>query len=202
MFFAAPDDVTVYLVVNDYGKLGRAFVETDIAEADRETVLRNFVTGQYSNALQVVAFNTAEGWSRDVSEDIAGELLERAVEGDDNLAEDTKRFIERHVNLGDKRPPARSVRRPEAGKQRQLAESETSALPIRNPACRRLGYDKAICERPIGRNRRRGLLRIGRCSKAIEQSRKEPGERQSRSRAQKLRAVTVTAPAAIFGCRS
>jgi hypothetical protein len=41
MFLAAPDDVTVYLVVNDYGKLGRAFVETDIAEADRETVLRN-----------------------------------------------------------------------------------------------------------------------------------------------------------------
>jgi hypothetical protein len=30
------DDVTVYLVVNDFGKFGRAFVETDIAEADRE----------------------------------------------------------------------------------------------------------------------------------------------------------------------
>jgi hypothetical protein len=31
-----PDDVTVYLVVNDFGEFGRAFVETDIAEADRE----------------------------------------------------------------------------------------------------------------------------------------------------------------------
>jgi len=62
-----PDDVTVYLVVNDFGEFGRAFVETDIAEADRETVIRNFVSGQYSNALRVVAFNTAEGWSRDVS---------------------------------------------------------------------------------------------------------------------------------------
>jgi hypothetical protein len=112
MFFAAPDDVTVYLVVNDYGKLGRAFVETDIAEADRETVIRNFLSTQYSNALRVVAFNTAEGWSRDVSEDIAGELLERAFDSGDNLVEDTKRFIERHVNLGDKRPPAPSVRRP------------------------------------------------------------------------------------------
>jgi hypothetical protein len=29
---------------------GRAFVETDIAEADRETVLQNFLSGQYSNA--------------------------------------------------------------------------------------------------------------------------------------------------------
>jgi hypothetical protein len=40
-----PDDVTVYLVVNDFGEFGRAFVETDIAEADRETVIRNFVSG-------------------------------------------------------------------------------------------------------------------------------------------------------------
>ena len=66
-----PDDVTVYLVVNDFGKFGKAYVETDIAEADREAIIRNFISGQYSNALRVVAFNTAEGWSRDVSEDIA-----------------------------------------------------------------------------------------------------------------------------------
>jgi len=42
----------------------------------------------------VVAFNTAEGWSRDVSEDIADELLQRACDADENLGEDTKRFIE------------------------------------------------------------------------------------------------------------
>jgi hypothetical protein len=36
-------------------------------------------TGQYSDALRVVAFNTAEGWSRDVSEDIAAEVLEEAL---------------------------------------------------------------------------------------------------------------------------
>src|ERR1700681_2647204 len=105
-----PDDVTVYLVVNDFGSLGRAFVETDIAEADRETIIRNFLTGQYSNALRVVAFNTAEGWSRDVSEDIAGEVLERAFDADENLGEDTKRFIDRHVRPGNNRSPPPSVR--------------------------------------------------------------------------------------------
>ena len=57
-----PRDVTVYLVVNDFGQFGKAYVETDIAEADCETVIRNFLSGQYSNALRVVAFNTAEGW--------------------------------------------------------------------------------------------------------------------------------------------
>jgi hypothetical protein len=115
------DDVTVYLVVNDFGTPGCAFVETGISEADRETVLRNFLTGQYSNALRVVAFNTVGGWSRDVSEDFAGELLERASDGDDVLTEVTRRFITRHLNLGEKRPPAPSVRRRVEGRQRVVA---------------------------------------------------------------------------------
>jgi hypothetical protein len=76
------EDVTVYLVLNDHGQFGIAYDETDPAKADRETILRNFLTGQYSNALRVVAFNTAEGWSRDVSEDIADELLQRACDAD------------------------------------------------------------------------------------------------------------------------
>jgi hypothetical protein len=105
------DDVTVYLVLNDHGKNGIAYDETDPAQADRETIIRNFLSGQYSNALRVVAFNTAEGWSRDVSEDIAGEVLEQAFDADDNLGEDTKRFIDRHVTPGQKRPPAPSLRR-------------------------------------------------------------------------------------------
>src|SRR5580704_1156130 len=105
------DDVTVYLALNDHGQFGIAYVETDPAEADRETIIRNFLSDQYSNALRVVAFNTVEGWSRDVSEDIAGKVLERAFDADDNLGEDTKRFIDRHVTPGDKRPAAPSVRR-------------------------------------------------------------------------------------------
>jgi hypothetical protein len=106
---AYSDDVTVYLVLNDHGQFGIAYDETDPAEADRETIIRNFLSGQYSDALRVVAFNTAEGWSRDVSEDIAGEVLERAFDADDNLSEGTKR---RHVTPGEKRPPAPSLRRP------------------------------------------------------------------------------------------
>jgi hypothetical protein len=91
------DDVTVFLVLNDYGRLGLAYDETDPAKADRETIIRNFLTGQYSDALRVVAFNTAEGWSSDVSEDIALEILQRAFDADDTLGDDTKRFIDRHV---------------------------------------------------------------------------------------------------------
>jgi hypothetical protein len=37
-------------------------------------------------------------------------VLERAFDADDNLSDDTKRFIDRHVSPGEKRPPAPSVR--------------------------------------------------------------------------------------------
>jgi len=115
------NDVAVYLVVNDSGCIVRAFVETDVAEADRETVIRDFLSGQYSNARRVVAFNIAEGWSRDVSEEIAWEVIDRTFDADDTLSENTKRFIDRFVTQGEKRPPAPSVRResiPGSGKKR------------------------------------------------------------------------------------
>jgi hypothetical protein len=65
------DNVTVHIVLNDFGKLGRAYVETDEAEADEWTVVSNIMDGEYSNPARVVAFNIAEGWSRDVTEAIA-----------------------------------------------------------------------------------------------------------------------------------
>ena len=74
-----PDEhnVTVYIVLNDFGQLGRSYLETDEAEADEKTVVSNIISGQYSNPIRVVAFNTVEGWSRDVTEDIAHAVLER-----------------------------------------------------------------------------------------------------------------------------
>ena len=36
--------------------------------------------GQYSHLIRVVAFNIAEGWSRDMTMDIADELRRRYVE--------------------------------------------------------------------------------------------------------------------------
>jgi hypothetical protein len=68
-----PDNNTdVYIVIEDFGHLGRAYVETELDAADRESIIRDFISGQYENALRVVSFNIAEGWSRDVSEDVAG----------------------------------------------------------------------------------------------------------------------------------
>jgi len=40
---------------------------------DRETLIRD-LEGQYGYPVRIVAFNTTEGWSRDVTADIADEL--------------------------------------------------------------------------------------------------------------------------------
>ena len=68
-------DTTVYIVLNDFGKLGSAYVETDEAAADENTIVSNIIDGQYSNPVRVVAFNTYEGWARDVTEDIPRAIL-------------------------------------------------------------------------------------------------------------------------------
>ncbi len=66
-------DGTVYLVLDDFGKLGRAYRETDPTRADRHGVLADRLSGQYERRLRIVAFNTAEGWARDVSAEMARE---------------------------------------------------------------------------------------------------------------------------------
>ena len=69
-----------YLVLDDFGRIGRSWRETDENATDRETLIRDLVQGEFSNPIRIVAFNTAEGWSRDVTVDIADELRRRYSE--------------------------------------------------------------------------------------------------------------------------
>jgi hypothetical protein len=87
-------DATVYIVLSNFGSLGRAYVETDEAAASERDVVSNISSGQYPKPIRVVAFNTAEGWSRDVTEDIAQALLERDASEND-LGESAKVFFGR-----------------------------------------------------------------------------------------------------------
>lgn len=71
------NDRTVYLVAEDFGKSGRAWTEADYEATDLEIVIQDLLTGQYRSPIRVIAFNTAERWSEDVSEDVAHELRRR-----------------------------------------------------------------------------------------------------------------------------
>jgi hypothetical protein len=44
--------------------------------------------------VRVVAFNTAEGWSRDVTEDIAREMIDRAHRAAEPLSKPAQAFVE------------------------------------------------------------------------------------------------------------
>ena len=69
-------DQTVYLVADEF-KTGCVWRETEYEDSDLEAVIQDLLTGQYNNPNRVVAFNTAEKWSQDVSEDVAQELRRR-----------------------------------------------------------------------------------------------------------------------------
>ena len=74
-------DQDVSLVLDDFGgRLGRAWRETDENATDREAVIRDLVEGEFNNPIRIITFNTSEGWSRDVTVDIADELRRRLVE--------------------------------------------------------------------------------------------------------------------------
>lgn len=71
-----------YIVLDDFGRIGRAWRGTDEDAADRETLIRDLLAGEFNQPIRIVAFNATEGWCRDVTGDIADELRRRYVEYD------------------------------------------------------------------------------------------------------------------------
>ena len=92
-------DVIVHLVLNNFGGLGRAYVETDEAEVDQATIVNNILSGQYSSPLRVIAFNAGEGWARDVTEDIAHTVLDRARIEHRPIPDGAQEFLERVLRV-------------------------------------------------------------------------------------------------------
>ncbi|MGC1793545.1 MAG: hypothetical protein WA753_19240 [Pseudolabrys sp.] len=58
--------------------MGRPYVEADETDADEATIIENLLSVQYSHPVRVIAFNTVEGWARDVTEDVAQAVLNKA----------------------------------------------------------------------------------------------------------------------------
>ena len=88
-------DRDVYLVLDTFGEMGLAWRETDEADTERAALVRDLLDGQYEDPVRIVAFNTAKGWSRDVTEDIADELQEYCADLDE-IPVYLQDFLERH----------------------------------------------------------------------------------------------------------
>jgi|GEM_PF-606800 len=89
-------DTTVHLVLNDFGYVGRAYIAE--AKADEWTTVRDIANGEYSNPVQVIAFNVTEGWARDVAQHIAQLVLELCRQEDD-FSQPAREFVERILNI-------------------------------------------------------------------------------------------------------
>ena len=84
----------VYFVPGQLPTFGCVWRELSEEAANEQTVLKLIANGDFSGPVRVVAFNTAEGWSRDVTGGIALALLEQeASEG--GLSESATRFVGR-----------------------------------------------------------------------------------------------------------
>jgi len=74
-------DQTIYLVVENPGPhaIARSAERTDI-----ETVISDLLSGRFSDPIEVLAFNTIEHWTENLSKDVAQEIRCRCdIEGCD-----------------------------------------------------------------------------------------------------------------------
>ena len=90
-------DQTVYLVVDRFGPFGSVYRETEVERTDIEKIIADLMSGQFNDPVRVVAFNTLEHWSEDVSKQIADEMQTRCdIEGV-AIPEHVIDFVARHT---------------------------------------------------------------------------------------------------------
>src|SRR3954451_12806380 len=87
-------DVDVYVVLDDFGSIGRSYRETAEEGADRESLIRDLMDAQYNNPVRIVCFNTAKGTSRDATLEIAREVCDRASTKVEKISPGLLDFIE------------------------------------------------------------------------------------------------------------
>jgi hypothetical protein len=89
-------DQTVYVVVDSFGANGTVYRETEVERSDLETIIDDLLTGQFNDPLRVVAFNTLEHWSKEVTKDVAAEIQSRCDMDGVEVPEHVRDFVIRH----------------------------------------------------------------------------------------------------------
>jgi len=85
---------TVYLVIDGLARSGSVYRETEVERTDVETVIGDLMSGQFNDPIRVIAFNTLEHWSQDVSKDIALEIQTRCDIDGEEIPESLRDFID------------------------------------------------------------------------------------------------------------
>ena len=93
-------DETAYLVVDSIGARGSVYCETEIERPDLETIISDLMDGQFSNPVRVIAFNTLEHWSKDVSGYVAEEIQIRCDIESRPVPDHIRDFLKSHTARG------------------------------------------------------------------------------------------------------
>ncbi|MGB5902516.1 MAG: hypothetical protein WBH00_06650 [Xanthobacteraceae bacterium] len=93
----AGTEETVYLVEDCLGSLGCVWREAEVGKTDLETVIIDLLAGEYRDPRRVIAFNTVEHWSEDVSEDVAREIQRRSDLTYNDVPSALQAFVDRHA---------------------------------------------------------------------------------------------------------
>jgi hypothetical protein len=75
-------DQTIYLVIEAAGPERRSR-QTAVERSDLESIITDLMSGRFGNPTGILAFNTLEHWTDDLSKDVAREIQCRCdIEGD------------------------------------------------------------------------------------------------------------------------
>ena len=88
-------DLTVYVVLEDFGRHGCVWREIDEIRADEHSIVEGILRGEYERILRIVAFNADEGWARDVTREVALKVIRAARQQNRKMSALTREFVER-----------------------------------------------------------------------------------------------------------
>lgn len=94
-------DETIYRVVDSRG----AGSETEVERTDLNAVIADFLAGQFNCPIRVVAFNTLEHWTEDVSREVAAEIQAQSDMDSVPVPEHLKDFVEKYAGSTDRHCP-------------------------------------------------------------------------------------------------
>ena|SRR6516162_7405334 len=85
---------TTYLLLDEIGHYGSTWREISAKDANEAAIVQWIIEGQFSHPVKIVAFNTDDGWSHDMTRNIATKLLDLKRDGVEFSAA-ARDFVER-----------------------------------------------------------------------------------------------------------
>jgi hypothetical protein len=88
-------DQTIYRVVDRFCEKW-VYRETEIERTDLDKVVDDLISGRFNDPVRVVAFNTLEHWSEDLSQEVAREIETRCDMAGEPIPDHLADFVADH----------------------------------------------------------------------------------------------------------